>query len=245
MDLCGLPAWLAQRLDVVEQRAMRLREIGHFRRPVVHLQVDVEVIVAVPRGAHTVVPQPLQIRGQSARAAAGDQQIPAELKIERLQTEIATHPVSRARGVHRSAASRPPSLPAAASYAGRAADGLQGGRREVFHILSWLPPRSDDRRSISVRRRDSWSPQRARSSRWWRSRRGSVQETYPAAPRRRSALRTRGTRGPSRRTGRRPDRACHPPAISVAASCERSIHTENVSARGRSAVMRTTIAWSG
>ena len=41
------------------------------------------MIIAVPRRAETVGPDALQIGGQIAGAAAGDEQVPAELKILR------------------------------------------------------------------------------------------------------------------------------------------------------------------
>ena len=84
----GLAAWLAQRIEKVEQRLVQLGEVGHLRRPVVHLQVDVEVIVGVPRRAHAVVPQALQVGGQIARPAAGDQQVAAELEVQRVERRI-------------------------------------------------------------------------------------------------------------------------------------------------------------
>ena len=88
MHARGLSPRLAQRLEIVEEGLMELGEVRHFRRPVIHLQVDVEVVVAVPRREHAVVPQPLQVRGEPARAAARNQQIAAELKIERFEAEI-------------------------------------------------------------------------------------------------------------------------------------------------------------
>ncbi len=83
-----LPARLAQRLEEVEQRQMRFREVGDLGRPVVHLQVDVEVIVAVPRRAHAVVPQALQIRGQIAGPAACGEQIAAVLEVQRFESQV-------------------------------------------------------------------------------------------------------------------------------------------------------------
>ena len=88
VDARGLAARLAQRLEEVEQRLVQLGEVGHLRRPVVHLQVDVEVIVGVPRRVHAVVPEALQVRGQIAGAAARDQQIAAELEVERVERRV-------------------------------------------------------------------------------------------------------------------------------------------------------------
>src|SRR5687768_14333614 len=83
-----LPARLTKRLEIVKERLMQLGEIGHFGRPVVHLKIDIEVIVAVPRREHTVVPETLQIRWKTAGTAARNQQVAAKLKIQRLEAEI-------------------------------------------------------------------------------------------------------------------------------------------------------------
>ena len=84
----GLAAGLAQRIEKLKQRLVQLGKVGHLRRPVVHLQIDVEVIVGVPRRAHAVVPHALQIRGKIARPAAGDQQVAAELEVQRVEHRI-------------------------------------------------------------------------------------------------------------------------------------------------------------
>ena len=106
-----LAAGLAQRIEKVEQRLVQLGEVGHLRRPVVHLQVDVEVIVRVPRRAHAVVPHALQVGRQIARTAAGDQQVAAELKIQRVECRIgraALHRFEPFVGRQRSRAQSPP-----------------------------------------------------------------------------------------------------------------------------------------
>ena len=41
--------------------AVQLGEVGRVRQPVVHLQVDVGGVLAVPRGIHFAAPDPLQI----------------------------------------------------------------------------------------------------------------------------------------------------------------------------------------
>ena len=43
----------------VGQRVDGLRKIAQIGRPVVHLQVDVQVKVGLPRGPHPIVPDPL------------------------------------------------------------------------------------------------------------------------------------------------------------------------------------------
>ena len=58
------------------------------RRPVVHLQVDVVVVVHAPRAVDVVVPHPLQVCGEIARSRRGDEQIAAKLEVERLEIMI-------------------------------------------------------------------------------------------------------------------------------------------------------------
>ena len=59
-----------------------------FGRPVVHLHVDVEVVVAVPRRLDALGPEALQVGGHVARARAADQQVPAEVEVERRQRRV-------------------------------------------------------------------------------------------------------------------------------------------------------------
>src|SRR5262249_10651027 len=70
-----------QTFEQVEERQMQFREVGHFGGPVIHLQVYVEVIVAVPRRPESVGPDALQIGWQIAWSAARDEQVAAELEI--------------------------------------------------------------------------------------------------------------------------------------------------------------------
>ena len=42
-------------------------EVAHLRRPVVHLQVDVDMVVRAPRGKVILVPDTLQIGRQLRR----------------------------------------------------------------------------------------------------------------------------------------------------------------------------------
>ena len=59
---------LRERVHQIKQRLVAFGEITNFRRPVIHLDVDVEMIIAVPGGVHFVVPEPLKICGQRSRA---------------------------------------------------------------------------------------------------------------------------------------------------------------------------------
>ena len=42
---------------------MTLGQITDFRRPVVHLGIDIDCVFAVPRRQHLLIPDPLQISG--------------------------------------------------------------------------------------------------------------------------------------------------------------------------------------
>ena len=77
-----------QRVDEVKERLVAFRQVGHLRRPVIHLGVDVERPVGAPRRTHGVVPDPLQIRREAAGARAGDQQVATVLVKQRGQAGI-------------------------------------------------------------------------------------------------------------------------------------------------------------
>ena len=53
---------LFQRLDQICQWAMTFRKIGNICRPVVHLNIDIGMIVAVPWGLNSICPKTLQVR---------------------------------------------------------------------------------------------------------------------------------------------------------------------------------------
>ena len=85
---CGLLATVTQFLHQPEERLMGLSEVGHLRRPVVHLGIDVEGILAVPCGVGAIVPDTLQVSRLSPRLRRGDQQVTAELSEQRHQGRI-------------------------------------------------------------------------------------------------------------------------------------------------------------
>ena len=60
--------------------ACALGQVGRLGGPVVHLDVDVRVVIGMPRRIVAVVPQPLQIGRQAAGARAGNQQVAAILE---------------------------------------------------------------------------------------------------------------------------------------------------------------------
>ena len=147
-----LPARLAQRFEIVEERLMQLGEVRHFRRPVIHLQVDVEVVVAVPRRKHAVVPQPLQVRRDPARAAARNQQIAAELKVERFEAEIGLTLLDALEalvGRHVDTVDRVRGYQAAARHGGTASDDRRRDPISAFRTASLLA--ADSARSTDAR----------------------------------------------------------------------------------------------
>ena len=75
-------------LHQVEERQVALAQVGRFRRPIIHLDIDVGVIIGVPGRAVVVVPQPLQIGRQPAGTRAGDQQIAPVLEKQLLQSGV-------------------------------------------------------------------------------------------------------------------------------------------------------------
>ena len=70
------------------QRIHRLGQVGRERRPVVHLGVDVDGVLAAPRRRHALVPEALQVRRLRTGPRAGNQQVAAVLEIERRKTGI-------------------------------------------------------------------------------------------------------------------------------------------------------------
>ena len=69
---------------------MGIAHTQHFRRPIIHLGVDIVVIITVPRGIGQIVPLTLQMQGHGAADRAGIQQIMTEIKIGFQQRQICT-----------------------------------------------------------------------------------------------------------------------------------------------------------
>ena len=126
-------------------------EVRGHRRPVVHLGVDVDRVLASPRRRQAVVPDPLQVGGLRAGARAGDEQVAPVLEVERGECRIAAgrerrdalvdgdgRPRRRAE-VERDAVEE---LPVVADVRGaQRVDGLAGGA-----LPARRPPRRRDRR---------------------------------------------------------------------------------------------------
>ncbi len=84
----GFASGLAQGIDQVKQGQMALGQVGGLRVPVVHLHVNVEVVIAIPRGLQALGPHALQVRGQVSGPRTADQQVPPELEVEGLQGRV-------------------------------------------------------------------------------------------------------------------------------------------------------------
>ncbi|MNV46462.1 hypothetical protein D3C71_1382950 [compost metagenome] len=69
-------------LNMIEQRLMALSQAAVLRRPIIHLGVDVNRILTVPRRPEAVVPNTLQIGGQRTGPAAGYEQIAPVMEIQ-------------------------------------------------------------------------------------------------------------------------------------------------------------------
>jgi len=74
--------------DEIDQGQMALGQVRRLRGPVVHLNVDVHVVVAVPGWRIAVVPQSLQIGGQSGPSRRGDQQVAAVVEQQRFELRV-------------------------------------------------------------------------------------------------------------------------------------------------------------
>ena len=71
------------------QRINCFSQVAAFRRPVIHLQVDVGVEVGIPGSLVQIVPDSLQVGRQAARFPGGvHQQVSAILVVERQQTVV-------------------------------------------------------------------------------------------------------------------------------------------------------------
>ena len=67
---------------------MTFGQVGAFRRPVVHLCIDVDRVVAAPRRADHVVPNALEVGRLGAWPRTGNEQITAILKEQGEQVRV-------------------------------------------------------------------------------------------------------------------------------------------------------------
>jgi len=84
----GLSSRLHQSFGEFNEGSVQFGQVGDFRRPVVHLDVDIEVVISVPGGVDGVGPEPLEVGGQQPRMGAADEQVPPVLEIEGCQSVV-------------------------------------------------------------------------------------------------------------------------------------------------------------
>ena len=72
----------------IDQRGMQLGKVPRLGKPMVHLQVDVQVVIAVPRSLDGIGPESLQVWRQLSGTRRGDQQIAPVLVIQGIQPGI-------------------------------------------------------------------------------------------------------------------------------------------------------------
>ena len=87
VDLGGAAAAFGQHGDIVEEGVDQFRQVADLGEPVIHLNVDVDVVVGAPRRFIVLAPDALQIRREFS-ARAGYQQIAAEIEIQLGQPRI-------------------------------------------------------------------------------------------------------------------------------------------------------------
>ena len=75
-------------LQQIEEGQVALGEVAHLHRPVVHLRVDIDGVLAVPGGLKLAVPHALEVGGQRARPAGGDGQIAAKGEVQGHQPQV-------------------------------------------------------------------------------------------------------------------------------------------------------------
>ncbi len=103
----------------VEQRLVAFGQIADLGRPIIHLRIDVDRVLASPRRRYVFIPDRLEIGRLAAGAAAGYQGVAAELEAEGFQVRI-DRTQSRADGgaVPRTAARFLPAIAANGSKPG-------------------------------------------------------------------------------------------------------------------------------
>ena len=77
-----------QPLEVLQERLHVALHPGRLGEPVVHLQVDVVVVVAVPRRLQVLVPLALQVRRQRGVGGRGAQQVAPVVEVQQRQAGI-------------------------------------------------------------------------------------------------------------------------------------------------------------
>ena len=73
-----------------KQRQVALGQIAAFRRPVIHLRIDIDGVFRSPGRSKILIPKSLQGQGQRARAASRNHEIPSVLEQQLLKRDVLT-----------------------------------------------------------------------------------------------------------------------------------------------------------
>ena len=88
VGLRALPAMTGKQVGIVDQRQLTFQQVGRPRQPVVHLQIDVDVVVRGPGRLIRVIPDALQVGRHGAGARTADEQVTAVLEQHLFQIGI-------------------------------------------------------------------------------------------------------------------------------------------------------------
>ena len=72
----------AQGIDKLDKRPVQFSKVGDFRRPVIHLNIYVDMVVCAPGRTKTVGPYSLQVCRQVTGPGTADEQVPAKLVVK-------------------------------------------------------------------------------------------------------------------------------------------------------------------
>ena len=80
-SLRHIPSSFLYRMNQVKKRFMECGQITDFRRPVIHLQIDIRRIFALPTGTKLMIPNTLQVHGRRALSSGRYHHISSILEI--------------------------------------------------------------------------------------------------------------------------------------------------------------------
>lgn len=89
VDACGLRTGLTDLLHELGERIGAFRKIAYLRRPVIHLQVEIDGIIGTPGCPQCIVPDALQVRRLGSGTGGANGKVSSELKCCGNQLRIA------------------------------------------------------------------------------------------------------------------------------------------------------------
>ena len=79
--LRGGSSGFREALKQVEERRVAIAETTNFGGPIVHLRVDVDRVFCPPSWSEILIPEALEVGGETAGTAGGDQEVASVVKI--------------------------------------------------------------------------------------------------------------------------------------------------------------------